>query len=135
MVLHRLDVLHYLMRKKAIGEDEEARESVDTALDMYIEPDALDSAGGWCQSIMHMHIERWPLDDLDGFLDDKSDEAVRNTKRRRRGKECKRWFGTDRRLDKNDMLDELDKLRRGEYNYLIRGLQPGSTERSMDTTE
>lgn len=79
--------------------------------------------GGWCQRVLYSNIrfrKEVVLDDdlvsslergVGRYIDEDFLRGIRKSKRRDCGPACDVWFGFNRRLSKEEMLDELEKLR------------------------
>ena len=146
MEAHRLDVLHYIIGVydgEIYGNhwSDPAREEIEYGLNVYIQSQEENGANEWCQRILYTNIRRLGPDHVGDLFLTKADVAVIGMLERRRcGPECDVWFSDNFwgnrtvMLGKEEMVQELEKFRRGVY-LAASGRRLGEEGEGMDTAE
>lgn len=148
MEAHRLDVLDYiigLIDSEGGGDllPENSREEIDCGMNVYMEFREDGRAREWCQRIIETHIRRWGPDHIaDGYIREEDVAVIGMIEKRNCGPECDVWFSDSWgkrtvRLDKEEMMYELVKLRRGDYEVSRLRLMEEQLQqnKTMDTAE
>ena len=118
MKAHRPELLEYMLSDAGRANWTHSDDNhVQNALPLYTGLLAYGHVPTWCQRIIYVFLQREDLSRID--LPQAMTDCILNMPRRNCGPECDVWLVKDRRLDREDMVDEIGILQHQGYAYLM----------------